>query len=245
MDERLRLTLLGHFAAFRRGAPLTGFESNKVRGLLAFLAVEQARGHSRASLIGLLWPDWPESSARRNLSQALFNLRQTLDDQNAQTPFLLVSRQEIRWNRAAPADIDGQQVLALLPEPGQIPDPAKMEQVSSLYRGRLLERFSLDDSDIFDHWLLTKREWLHGRVMAALHHYAQGLLSGGVAHFDTAHAIISQQLLLEPWQEEAHSQMMRLLAARGQRSAALAQFELCRAALAAELGVEPSQETLA
>ena len=245
MDERLRLTLLGHFAAFRRGAPLTGFESNKVRGLLAFLAVEQARGHSRASLIGLLWPDWPESSARRNLSQALFNLRQTLDDQNAQTPFLLVSRQEIRWNRAAPADIDGQQVLALLPEPGQIPDPAKMEQVSSLYRGRLLESFSLDDSDIFDHWLLTKREWLHGRVMAALHHYAQGLLSGGVAHFDTAHAIISQQLLLEPWREEAHSQMMRLLAARGQRSAALAQFELCRAALAAELGVEPSQETLA
>lgn len=52
-------------------------------------------------------------------------------------------------------------------------------------------------------------------------------------------------LALDPWREEAHRQMMRLLARSGQRSAALAQYETCRRLLAQELGVEPSPETTA
>jgi DNA-binding SARP family transcriptional activator len=38
---------------------------------------------------------------------------------------------------------------------------------------------------------------------------------------------------------------MRVLARKGQRSAALAQYERCRQVLADELGVEPSIETTA
>src|SRR5256885_1694173 len=52
-----------------------------------------------------------------------------------------------------------------------------------------------------------------------------------------------RQLELEPWREEAHRQVMRLLALSGQRSAALAQYESCRRALLEELGVEPEPET--
>ena len=47
-----------------------------------------------------------------------------------------------------------------------------------------------------------------------------------------------RQLALEPWREEATRQAMRLLAARGQRSAALAQYDTCRHVLAAELHAE-------
>ena len=53
------------------------------------------------------------------------------------------------------------------------------------------------------------------------------------------------RLCLEPWREEAHQQMMRLLARSGQRSAALAQYEICCRILAHELGVEPARETQA
>ncbi len=51
-------------------------------------------------------------------------------------------------------------------------------------------------------------------------------------------------LQLEPWREEAHRQLMLLLAQSGQRSAALAQYELCRQALRSELNVEPDAATL-
>ena len=55
----------------------------------------------------------------------------------------------------------------------------------------------------------------------------------------------ARQIELDPWREEAHRQMMRLLAASGQRSAALAQYERCRRVLQQELGVEPEAETTA
>jgi len=53
-----------------------------------------------------------------------------------------------------------------------------------------------------------------------------------------------RQLELEPWLEEAHQQLMRLLALDSQRSTALAQFQTCRRILSNELGVEPSAETM-
>ena len=43
--------------------PVTAFASNKVRALLAYLAVEADRPHRREALAGLLWPEQPEAKA--------------------------------------------------------------------------------------------------------------------------------------------------------------------------------------
>jgi DNA-binding SARP family transcriptional activator len=65
------------------------------------------------------------------------------------------------------------------------------------------------------------------------------------AEHDLAHQYAWRQIELEPWREEAHGQLMRMLALSGQRSAALTQFTQCRTILADELGVDPEAETLA
>jgi len=44
---RLQISLLGPFQAALDGKPVTGFESNKVRALLTYLAVEADRSHPR------------------------------------------------------------------------------------------------------------------------------------------------------------------------------------------------------
>ncbi|MBN1887983.1 MAG: winged helix-turn-helix domain-containing protein [Thermoflexales bacterium] len=93
----LSIHLMGSLRVSLDGEPVTGFESNKVRALLAYLAVEANRPHSRDSLLGLLWPDQAERAARRNLAQALFNLRQAIHDK-ADVPFLHVSREAIQFN---------------------------------------------------------------------------------------------------------------------------------------------------
>ena len=55
----------------------------------------------------------------------------------------------------------------------------------------------------------------------------------------------SQRLLeLDPWNEDAHRQLMWLLAAGGERAAALRQYETCVRMLAAEFGVEPQPATV-
>src|SRR5262245_23208144 len=95
-----RVTLFGGFQVTRDGLPVAHFRGDKVRGLLAYLAVEADRPHARAAIAALLWPDQPDELALRNLSQALVHLRRALhialDD-----PLLDVTRQTIAWRTQA------------------------------------------------------------------------------------------------------------------------------------------------
>ncbi len=67
---RLSVSFLGGFSVALDGRPITSFESNKVRALLAYLATETDLPHSRDQLAGLLWPELPDQAARNNLRYA-------------------------------------------------------------------------------------------------------------------------------------------------------------------------------
>src|SRR5512136_1682333 len=110
----LALHLLGPFQALLDGQPIAGFESNKVRALLAYLAVEADRPHSRDELIGLLWPEQPDVTARANLRQALANLRNAIGDRSSDTPFLSTTSDSIQFQRTEQCSIDVVQFIELL-----------------------------------------------------------------------------------------------------------------------------------
>jgi DNA-binding SARP family transcriptional activator/predicted ATPase len=237
--RHLGLRLLGGFQATLDQRPVSGFDSDKSRALLAFLLVEADRAHRRESLAALLWPDVAESSARRSLSQAIFNLRQILGENESQEtpPFLLIGRESVQFNRAAPHSLD---VAAFADQIFQ-GTVAGLTAAMALYGGDFLQGFTVADGAGFEEWALLQRERLHGAALAALEKLAQLHEQAGRVE----EAILAQQRLLElePWREESHQQLMRLLAASGQRSRALAQFEKCKQLLASELGVDPAAET--
>src|SRR5512144_2917762 len=103
---QLALNFLGPFQATLDDRPITGFEYQKVRALLAYLAVEADRPHSRDELIGLLWPDQPDATARANLRQALANLRQVIGDRTSEAPFLTTTSDSIQFQRTQQCSID-------------------------------------------------------------------------------------------------------------------------------------------
>lgn len=103
---RLILSFLGPFHAVLDGRPAAGFESNKVRALLAFLAVEAARPHARETVAALLWPDHHNHAALASLRSALANLRQVIGDRTADPPFLLITRDTIQFNPSADYRLD-------------------------------------------------------------------------------------------------------------------------------------------
>ena len=114
---QLSLAFLGQFRVTLADQPVIAFASDKARALLAYLAVERARPHSRSALAALLWPEYSEESARTNLRQALHQLRDAIGDTSDVTaPFLLITRQTIQFNAAAPFSLDVATFQSLLHE---------------------------------------------------------------------------------------------------------------------------------
>lgn len=249
---RLALSLLGPFQILLDGQPVSGFAYQKARALLAYLAVEADRPHSRDTLVGLLWPDLPDTAARTNLRQALADLRKVLNDGETQPPFLLVTRDTIQFNPAGAYQLDVQVFSDLLDSCAQHRHRhiercpaciARTEGALVHYRGDFLAGFMVGDAAPFEAWVVMKREVLHQQAQLALLRLANYYERR--QQVERAHTYATRQLWLEPWREEAHQQLMRLYVLQGQRSAALAQYETCRRCLAQELGVAPSAETQA
>jgi len=244
------LSLLGTFQVILDGEPVTAFESDKVRALLAYLAVESDRPHRRETLACLLWPERPEGSARRNLSQALFNLRRVIGDHDATPPFLLITRQTLQFNPSSDYQLDVTTFTESLAACEKHRHPRleacepcmeRLQQAAALWRGSFLTGFSLGDSPAFEEWSVREGERLHRLAMEALRrlvgcHQARG-------EYELALQYTRRWVELDPWREPAHRQLMRLLASSGQRGAALAQYETCRRLLLEELGVEPGGKT--
>jgi WD40 repeat protein/DNA-binding SARP family transcriptional activator len=222
----LEITTLGGLSIQRDGQPVTGLATRKVEALLVYLACT-GRTHVREVLAEMFWEERTPERSLGNLRVALTRLRKQVGD------YLTIARDTV----------------AIDPEAGVWLDVAELEEklraertaeASGLYQGEFLQGFYLRGAPGFEEWVTQERERLHLMVVNALHRQvdrdlAAGAFRGGIEH--------AQRLLaLDPLLESAHQQMMLLLAAGGQRGAALEQYETCRALLAKELGVEPSAE---
>jgi DNA-binding SARP family transcriptional activator len=253
---RLEIRLLGSFQVTLDGKPLSGIRSDKTRALLAYLAVETGRAHNRGALSALLWGESSEQAARASLRSSLSNLRQRLIRQLAaddDSPILDITRHSVQfdvdsdtcWLDVAAFDAlmdachtHSHQTLAHCPV-----CIARLERAVELYQGDFLTGLALSDSPTFDEWRVIQQERYHQQMLTALE--ALAIHYTAIGDLPRAQKYLRQQLALEPWREEAHRQLMHVLALDSQRSAALAQYETCRRLLADELGVEPMLETRA
>ncbi|MCP4422168.1 MAG: protein kinase, partial [Chloroflexi bacterium] len=118
-----------------------------------------------------------------------------------------------------------------------------LEETAVLYRGHFLEGFFIEDGLPFEEWALLKGERFQRQVLLLLHRL--------VAHYEACEAYESaiphawRQVELDPFQEPAQQQVMRLLALTGQRAAALSQYESLRRLLDEEMGMAPAARTTA
>jgi len=229
MPDQFRLWLLGKPKIEHNDQPLA-LTSVKGQALLAYLVVTR-QAHSRSALAGLLWSDMPEEDARTNLRVTLSQLKKVVGD------VISATRRSVELNKDSNIWLD----VAVLEQAAR--SGANLAAAADLYRADLLDDFQVPEAELFEEWLLVERERLRRLALNVLGQLAETSLDQG----DFASGIKAARHLLsiEPWDEAGHRQLIKLLAADGQRSAALAQYETCRQRLADELGVAPSAETTA
>lgn len=229
----LKLYLLGTPLIQLNDNPVTGLPA-KTQALLFYLAVTR-QPHLRTVLTTLLWGDLPERNARANLRKAIQQLRAAIP------AHLIVAGQSVAlrtdattWTDVGFCDAH----ITRVEKSGAIHD---LTEVIEQHRGDFLAGFFVRGAPDFEVWQLTqqvnRREQMVGALQAQSQYWsAQGELANAIA---ATRRVID----VEPWREEVHRQLMALLAQDGQRSAALAHYELCKRVLAEELGVKPDNAT--
>jgi len=238
MVKKLELTLFGNLEIRLAGALVTEFNSRKTQALLCYLAVT-GQTHARSTLANLLWGDMPEAKARMNLSQALSTLRRFFGG------YLSITRQKIALKQDHDIWMDVDIFKAgVIGASGELDIPV-LQKAVRLYRGDFLDGLYVRKAPEFELWVVTERARLKELALKILHTLAYYFTSQGEVGWEKAIDYTARLLVLEPWQEEAHRLMMRLMGLSGQRSAALIQYKKCCQALAEELGVEPEIETTA
>ena len=239
-ESLLEVHCLGGFRVWVDKRPLTHFYSQKTRALLAYLSVTVGQTQERSRLAGLLWPDYAEERARRNLSQTLTALRKDLGP--AATWVQSSTRTISLANEAGLAvDVVGfEQGLTAVrrhhhPDPLTCPTCTEMLQKTAvLYQGAFLDQFAVGDSSLFENWLVAQREQLAQQAIDAMTRLSNGYAAQ--QQLEAALEVTQRLLGFFPWLESAHCQRMLLLAQQGQRAQALAQYDLLCNALMAELG---------
>ena len=244
---------MGAFEFLIDDKPFTRFRSNKVRGLLVYLALEAGRPHQRRSLAGMLWPDYQEKASMRNLRKALYYLRQAIDDKapGASDSLLTITQQTIRLHPDG-LTVDAHRLEQLLADVERHSHwsiyscdecLSWLAEAASLYRDDLLPGFSVPDSPAFEEWLLFKRERLQRQVINALQTLAYAYEER--SELEQAVELAARIVKLDPYNEEAHRQQMRILARDGRRNASLEVYDRLVKTLQAELGIAPEEETQA
>ncbi len=237
----LRVHLLGGFQLDVEGQTLPPIPSAVGRSLFAYLVTHRDLRHTRDLLAGTFWPERSESSARRRLSHALWQIQTALDEAPGGESILDVTHGTVAVDTAARfwldvAEFDEHLANAEERAGSEQERLAELKAGVDLYRGEFLAGF-------YEPWTDLERMRLRSRYFTALERLVA--LHKARADYDTALSYARRITLHDPMREDAHREVMRLCFLLGRSNEALRQYDLVAAILAEELGTQPAPETTA
>jgi CheY-like chemotaxis protein len=154
--SRFRLSLLGSFALTGPDGPVD-LPTNKLAGLLAYLALTGPAPQPRDKLVTLFWGSHFEVQARQNLRKALFRLRHALG------PDALVSIGEAISLAPGLVTCDAVRLQGLIREGSR----ASLAQAAGLYNGPLLSEVNISE-DAWSEWLDRERQRVETLALDAM-----------------------------------------------------------------------------
>lgn len=208
-------------------APSPDLLWRKNLALLVYLARSPKRARTRQHLMGLLWAEKSETSARQSLREAMRILRRALGKEG-----LTTEHDQVQLVEGA-VRLDTERFE-------QYEQAEDWHAAAGVVHGEFLEGFGVPDSSAFEDWLAAERDSWRRRTLAALVAGADSALARGKSGEAADWAL--RALHLDQGSDAAARAAMRALAIQGDRAAALECYERLVGRLA-EVDAEPAEET--
>jgi DNA-binding SARP family transcriptional activator len=230
-DTSIRLRLLGGIGLIIGQIPKR-LATRKAELLLAYLVLAHPKEVSRERATVAIWPDVDGARARNNLSTTLWRIQKVLSG----TDVRIVTRPGWLSIDLGSLEVDALQFKRLVESPAVDLDARvqEFEKATALYTGDLLE-------GVDEEWCEAERHHLRMMFVSCLKELVR--LYRDRAAYDKATQVCRRIVALDPIDEETHRDLMLLYHLNGDRSAALAQYQIINSILQAELGISPEEKT--
>ncbi|KPV52382.1 hypothetical protein SE17_15845 [Kouleothrix aurantiaca] len=236
------ICLLGNFRLLVAGELVPIRAGGKSEALLSLLALQSSRRVAREYLVQALWPESTQTLGLRSLNTLVYRLHKLLGSSLQGIAPILHEDGYYRLNMQAGIGVDVACFDLLVAEgdhQARAGDVAAAltayQQAAALYRDEL--RLAVGVNTIME------RERLRARFVTLLAEVAELLYRAG--EYSTALEYLWRLLTRDPYREDAHRLMMRCYVRRGERAAALHQYQVCADLLRVEFEITPEAATIA
>ena len=236
------ICLLGNFRLLAAGELVPIRAGGKREALLAHLALQFDRRVSRERLAQALWPKSDPVLAFQSLNNLVYTLHKLLGPALQRAAPVLHEDGYYRLNVEAGIGVDVARFDHLLDiahrqmQAGDTPAAlTTFHRAAELYRDDLYQPAGGR--------IIVERERLRTRYLTLLAHLAEQYYQKG--GYQTCLEYLWRLLARDPGREDAHRLLMRCFVRRGERAAALRQYQVCADLLRTEFNAEPEPATLA
>ena len=244
LAPHVEIYLLGPFRVFANDRAIEDWPNGKGKAIFKYLATHRGQPVPREVLMGVFWPDADQHAARNNLNVALYGLRKVLAPADPGFSFVLFRRGCYALNPGLRVWVDAEAFEACVHQAQSIERQRGMAAAVAEYRvARATYHSALLVDDRYEGWLIPQRQSLQERYLKVLgrlgaHYFAE-------QDFEACAAMTGKMLEVDNCNEEAHRLLMRCHSRMGHTHLALRQYHFCVDALARELNLIPSPQTVA
>ncbi len=236
----LEIRLLGEFRVALDGKPVDEalWTRRKSRSLIKLLALARKNEMGREDIFDALWPELNGERALNSLNKALHTARRALEPElkaGVASSFLVTQDQRVALRAPGGLLIDAFRFEERARSAIGAFDPSQIRAALFAYTGELLPEDRLED------WTVIYREQLshlHQELLLCLSRVEEG--DGDLR---AAMDCLVKAVAIEPGNEQAQRELMRLYAATGSRNLALSQYRVLTEKLRRDLDAEPEAAT--
>lgn len=241
----LTIRLLGHPEIFRDPdkpfAP-DAWTTRRARDIFCYVASSKQRRVGKDTLVDAFWPDEDPASIEKNFHPTISHIRKALNSrQTLKQNFIVFRDGAYQLNPEPSYSIDTEEFERLIADA----EAAKREKNTDLFRGSLEAAYELYRgefmSGVYDEWAEERRSFYTEQFVRVLSALAK--LAFGEKRWAGALKYAQEVLKTDPFREDMHRLVMKVLAAQSKPAAIKKHFQELSDALKSELGIQPAAET--
>lgn len=241
----LTVNVLGHVEIYRDPSkPFApdAWTTRRARDIFCYVATRKHRRVPKEVLIEAFWGDEDIDAIEKNFHPTISHIRKALNSRQAFKQNFIVFRDgAYQLNPEFSYQIDTEEFVDHI----SAAENAKKDKNDTEFRKHLEAAYALYRADfmegLYEDWAEEQRNYYREQYLRVINALAK--LSVAEKRWADALRFANQILAIDPYREDLHRLVIKVLLAQSKHAAAKKHFEEMKRLLKEELGIEPSPET--